>query len=196
MGRFRSISTTSPPRDSSAISGRYLDGSVSSCSRKMPSRVIFDRICRSAAQETAMPTGHEAPCRGMRTTRTSWQKYFPPNCAPMPISWLIFSTLASMSRSRKACPYSLPSVGRVSRKRALASLAVLSVYSAEVPPTTMARWYGGQAAVPRMRSFSSTNSRKRFSFSSARVSWNRRLLFAEPPPLVMNMSLYSSPRSA
>ena len=32
----------------------------------------------------AIATGHEAPCRGSRTTRTSWQKYLPPNWAPMP----------------------------------------------------------------------------------------------------------------
>ena len=87
-----------------------------------------------------MATGQEAPWRGMRTTRTSWQKYFPPNCAPMPISWLILSTFSSISRSRNACPCSLPPVGRLSRNRVLASLATLREYSAEVPPTTMARW--------------------------------------------------------
>ena len=27
----------------------------------------------------------EAPWRGRRITRTSWQKYFPPNCAPIPM---------------------------------------------------------------------------------------------------------------
>ena len=32
-----------------------------------------------------MATGQDAPCRGSRMTRTSWQKYLPPNCAPMPI---------------------------------------------------------------------------------------------------------------
>ena len=31
-----------------------------------------------------MPTGQEAACRDIRITRTSWQKYLPPNCAPMP----------------------------------------------------------------------------------------------------------------
>ncbi len=44
-----------------------------------PSRLIFPRICRSAEQETPMPTGQEAPWRGSRITRTSWQKYLPPN---------------------------------------------------------------------------------------------------------------------
>ena len=29
--------------------------------------------------DTPTPTGHDAPCLGSRTTRTSWQKYFPPN---------------------------------------------------------------------------------------------------------------------
>ena len=35
-----------------------------------------------------------------------------------------------------------------------AYLAVLSAYSALVPPTTIARWYGGQAAVPSEPIFS------------------------------------------
>jgi hypothetical protein len=35
-----------------------------------------------------------------------------------------------------------------------ASLTVFSVASAEVPPITKAIWYGGQAAVPRVRIFS------------------------------------------
>ena len=46
--------------------------------------VIFPFICRSAEHETPIPTGLEAPGRGRRMTRTSWQKYFPPNCAPIP----------------------------------------------------------------------------------------------------------------
>ena len=66
------------------VSGRYFAGSVSSCSRKTPSAVILPSACRSAEQDTAIATGHEAPCRGSRTTRTSWQKYLPPNCAPIP----------------------------------------------------------------------------------------------------------------
>jgi hypothetical protein len=41
------------------------------------------RTCRSAEHDTPMPTGHDAPWRGRRITRTSWQKYLPPNCAPM-----------------------------------------------------------------------------------------------------------------
>ena len=87
-------------------------GSVSSCSRKMPSGVIFALIWRSALQETPMPTGRLAPCRGRRITRTSWQKYLPPNCAPMP-SWRVnASTSCSISRSRMAWPARLPSVGR------------------------------------------------------------------------------------
>ena len=32
--------------------------------------------------------GSEAPWRGRRMTRTSWQKYLPPNCAPTPICWV------------------------------------------------------------------------------------------------------------
>ena len=60
-----------------AASGMYCAGSVSSCSRNTPSAVILPRACRSAEHETASATGQEAPCRGSRITRTSWQKYFP-----------------------------------------------------------------------------------------------------------------------
>ena len=67
------------------MSGRNRAGSVSSCSRNTPVGGDLRRsACRSAEQETAIATGQEAPCRGSRTTRTSWQKYLPPNCAPMP----------------------------------------------------------------------------------------------------------------
>src|SRR4029078_5427188 len=93
-------------------------------------------------------------------------------------------------RSRNPCAAREPDVGRPSRYLAEAYLAVFSANSADVPPTTIARWDGGQAAVPRARSFS---SRKRFmpaGFSTALVSWNRNDLFAEPPPLAMNSSLH------
>ena len=88
---------------SSVVSGRNRAGSVSSCSRKTPSAVILPSAWRSAEQETAIATGHEAPCRGSRTTRTSWQKYLPPNCAPMPKLRVSSRTSASSSRSRNPC---------------------------------------------------------------------------------------------
>ena len=94
IGRLRSICTTSPDLDrcESVVSGRYFAGSRSSSSRKMPSAVILPSACRSAEQDTAIATGQEAPCRGSRTTRTSWQKYLPPNCAPMPNDWVSLKT--------------------------------------------------------------------------------------------------------
>src|SRR5699024_3590760 len=97
-------------------------------------------ICRSAEQLTAMAIGRDPLCRGRRTTRTSWQKYLPPNCAPKPRFWVSSKTVCSNSWSRKPCPVTaLPVVGRSSREWALASLAVLSVNSAEGPPVTTAR---------------------------------------------------------
>ena len=71
IGRFRSMVTTSPSASAAARSGRYCAGSVSSCSRNTPSRVILPTACRSAEHETAIATGQEAPCRGSRITRTS-----------------------------------------------------------------------------------------------------------------------------
>jgi hypothetical protein len=75
-------------------------------------------------------------------------------------------------------------------------LTVLSVNSADMPPMTMARWYGGQAAVPSLRVSLSIQESSVFGFSSAFVSWYRNVLLAEPPPLVMNRKWYSSPSSA
>ena len=193
IGRFRSIATTSPSSSAASRSGRYCAGSVSSCSRNTPSAVIFPSACRSAEQDTAIATGQDAPCRGSRITRTSWQKYLPPNCAPMPIFRVMPSTCCSSSRSRNPCPAGEPAVGSVSRYFAEAYLAVFSANSALVPPTTMARWYGGHAAVPSERIFSSRNEAIRAGFSTALVSWYRYDLLAEPPPLAMNRNLYSSP---
>ena len=155
--------------------------------------MIFPSACRSAEHDTAIATGHDAPCRGSRTTRTSWQKYLPPNCAPIPIRRVMPSTCSSSSRSRNPCPAADPDEGSVSRYFADAYLAVFSANSAEVPPTTMARWYGGHAAVPSERIFSSRKLAIRAGFSTALVSWYRNDLFAEPPPLAMNRNLYSSP---
>ena len=87
-----------------------------------------------------MPIGQEAPWRGRRTTRTSRAKYFPPNWAPMPVLRAASRSCASSSTSRKAWPCSLPAVGSPSSAFAEASLTVLRHASAEVPPTTNARW--------------------------------------------------------
>ena len=170
-------------------SGRNRAGSVSSRSSHTPDGVILASACRSAEQETAIATGQDAPCRGSRTTRTSWQKYLPPNWAPMPNSRVICRISASSSRSRKPCPSIDPLVGSPSRYFADASFAVLSAYSADVPPTTTARWYGGHAEVPMARSFSSRNCISRVGFSSALVSWKRKDLLADPPPLAMKRNL-------
>ncbi len=178
-------------RCSSVTSGRNRAGSVSSCSRNTPSAVILPSACRSAEQDTAIATGQDAPCRGSRTTRTSWQKYLPPNCAPMPKLRVSSSTCASSSTSRKPCAVGDPVVGNASRYFADAYFAVFSANSALVPPTTIARWYGGQAAVPRARSFSSRKVSIRSGFRTALVSWYRNDLLALPPPLAMNRNLYA-----
>ena len=73
--------------------------------------VILPSAWRSAEHDTAMATGQDAPWRGRRMTRTSWQKYLPPNWAPMPKPWVSASTSASSSRSRKPWPSGEP-VGR------------------------------------------------------------------------------------
>src|ERR1019366_7922199 len=168
-------------------------GSVSSCSRNTPAAVILPSACRSAEHDTAVPTGQDAPCLGRRITRTSWQKYLPPNCAPMPIRRVRPSNCSSTSRSRNPCPLAEPAAGPAARYFADAYWAASSANPALVPPTTMARWYGGQAAVPRDRIFSSRKVSIRAGFSTALVSWYRKDLLAEPPPLAMNRNLSSPP---
>ena len=44
----------------------------------------------------------------------------------------------------------VPDLKMLSRYLVEASLTVFRLNSAEVPPITMARWYGGQAAVPKV----------------------------------------------
>ena len=115
IGRLRSTRTTSPPICSSMTSGRKWAGSVSNCSRYTPWAVILPSAWRSAEHDTAMPTGQLAPWRGRRMTRTSWQKYLPPNWAPMPICCESTSTFASSSMSRNPRPLASPVSGSVSR---------------------------------------------------------------------------------
>ncbi len=136
MGRFRSISTAGAI--SGSLAGRYSAGFSTSCSRNTPSRVILPLICRSAEQETPMPTGQDAPWRGSLTIRISRAKYLPPNCAPSPKSLDRSRTFCSRSMSLNAWPVSLPLVGRVSRYLADASFTALRLSSAEVPPMTNA----------------------------------------------------------
>ena len=58
----------------------------------------------SPEQLTAIATGSEAPWRGRRMTRTSWQKYLPPNCAPTPICWVSLSSrLGALITSSRSC---------------------------------------------------------------------------------------------
>ncbi len=47
---------------------------------------------------------------------------------------------------------------------------------------TTPRWYGGQAEVPILRSFSSRKLIRLVSFSRALVSWNRKLLLQSRHP--------------
>ena len=173
IGRLRSMCTTSSLSSSCVTSGRKRAGSVSSASTKMPSLVILPSAWRSALHDTANETGQLAPWRGRRMTRTSWQKYLPPNCAPMPVSWDSLRIFASRSVSRKPLPRSDPDVGSESRYRVLASFAVSTACSADVPPMTTARWYGGHAAVPSVIIFSNTHGSSAFSLRSAFVSWKR-----------------------
>jgi hypothetical protein len=70
-----------------------------------------------------------------------------------------------------------------------ASLTVFIVSSADVPPITIARWYGGHAAVPSVSTFSLRNATMRSCVRIDGVAWNRNALLAEPPPLAMNRNL-------
>ncbi|MPM41058.1 hypothetical protein SDC9_87707 [bioreactor metagenome] len=114
IGRLRLIFTPPLSPASRIDSGIRRAGLSSIFSIQIPFLLIFALMLRSAEHETPIPTGHDAPWRGKRITRTSCVKYFPPNCAPSPnFSEAIFS-FSSISRSRNACPNSLPLVGRLS----------------------------------------------------------------------------------
>ena len=142
-----------------------------------------------------MPTGQEAPWRGRRTTRMSWAKYLPPNCAPMP-SLQAASAAASRAprRGRPAPDVSLggqPVVVLVE-----ASFTTLSVCSAEVPPTT-----NGDVVRRAGRRAEGTSSCRRGTSRASPGEERLRLLqsivlFAEPPPLATNRNVYSAPSVA
>src|SRR5512134_429683 len=196
IGRLRSTLTTPWSCFPRYFPGISRPGFRSSSSSQMPSLSILALTLRSAEQETPIPTGQEAPWRGIRTTRTSRAKYLPPNCAPNPQPWAALRIFSSISRSRNAWPPLLPEVGRRSRYPVDASFTVLRQLSAEVPPTTNARWYGGHAAVPSVFIFSTRNFSRLPGLRSALVSWYRYVLLAEPPPLATNRNLYSIPLAA
>ena len=111
MGWLRSIFTASPSPASRSSTGMSSPGLSSSFSIQIPSLLIFALILRSALQLTPKPMGHDAPWRGKRTTRTSWARYLPPNCAPNPMFCASSSNCFSSSMSRKARPVSSPVVG-------------------------------------------------------------------------------------
>jgi len=75
-------------------------------------------------------------------------------------------------------------------------LTVLRHISAERPPTTIARWYGGHADVPSVAIFSSMKAANDAGLRSAFVCWKRNVLLAEPPPLAMKWKLYVEPGCA
>ena len=78
--------------------------------------------------------------------RTSWQKYLPPNWAPMPVCCASASTFASSSTiAERVAEHRARRSASASRYLVLASLAVSTANSADVPPITTARWYGGHA---------------------------------------------------
>ena len=102
-------------------------------------------------------------------------------------------TFSSSSISRKPWPVAAsPDVGSESKYLVDANFAVFTVCSALVPPMTIAKWYGGQAAVPIERNFSSSHFISDVGFSTAFVSWYKNDLLALPPPLAINRKLYSS----
>ena len=106
--------------------------------------------------------------------RTSWQKYLPPNWAPMPVVWASAQHLLLEVDVAETVPAGAsPRLAGCRGSRADASLAVSSAISADVPPITIARWYGGQAAVPSVCIFSKIHGSRVASLSSALVSWNR-----------------------
>ena len=111
IGRLRSTFTPPPSPASRKDSGIKRAGLSSRRSIQRPSLLILHLIFLSAEQLTPIPIGQLAPWRGRRTTRISWAKYLPPNCAPKPMLCASRSSSFSNSTSRKARPVSSPVVG-------------------------------------------------------------------------------------
>ena len=148
-----------------------------------PSAVILPRAWRSAEHDTRRsPTGHDAPWRGRRITRTSWQKYLPPNCAPMPKDWVSLKTRPPASRSRKPLPAIEPPWAVCRGSAPTRTLAVLSAN----PPTSRRsrRRPGGTAACrgTQRADLLVEEPSSRLGLRIALVSWNRKDLLALLPP--------------
>ena len=89
IGRLRSIRTTSPPSLVLVEIGKILRRIMLELFEEHAVAGDLAHAWRSAEHETPSPIGSEAPWRGSLITRTSWQKYLPPNCAPTPSDWVI-----------------------------------------------------------------------------------------------------------
>ena len=139
-----------------------------------------------------MATGHEAPWRGSRTTRTSWQKYLPPNCAPMPNSCVSSKTSFSSSTSRNAWAAIEPSVGsavEIVRGRVLGGLQRELRRRAADHDREVVRRAGRSAERAQLLV---EEVEHRLGVEDALVSWYRNDLLADPPPLAMKRNLYGA----
>ncbi len=119
-------------------------------SRNTPSRGdLAERLAVGRARHRDARPGTTRRGAAAGSTRTSWQKYLPPNCAPMPNCRVSSSTCCSSSTSRKPRP-SCVALGRAARRGSAPTRASRS--SARTRPTCRrSRPRGGTAGTPRCR---------------------------------------------
>jgi hypothetical protein len=117
-------------------------GSVSSCSRKTPSSVIFAAdVAGRRVHETPMATGQLAPWRGRRTTRTSWAEVL---AAELRADAGAAGDFEHLLLHREVAERMAVLVARSGQRvevfgRRAASASSCAI-SALVPPITIARW--------------------------------------------------------
>ena len=175
-------------------SGRYFAGSVSSCSRNTPSRGdLAERLAVGRARHRERDRARRAVARQ-------------PDHAHVVAEVLAAELRADAELLRELQHLLLRARRRGSRARARCRTSAASRGSAPTrasrsstpsrPTCRRSRARGGTAGTRRCRACAASRRASVISddgLSSAFVSWNSRLLFAEPPPLAMNSSLYASP---
>ena len=95
--------------------------------------------------------------------------------------------------SLQARPVLFPFFGNLSRYLIEANFRVFILNSADMPPITIAKWYGGHADVPILIIASYRKDLKAFGLRTDFVFWYRKDLFADPPPFWIKANLYSFP---
>ena len=151
IGRLRSMCTDVGSRGRSSVtSGRKRAGSVRAARGTRRPAVILPSAWRSAEHDTAMPDRARRAVAGQADHPHVVAEVLAAELGADAGRLGQLRAPAAPARGRGSAWPSLDARRSAARRGSgpMASLAVLTANSADVPPITMARWYGGQAAVP------------------------------------------------